>query len=1244
MFRTIFFVLTAVISTWAGQFNMQKINTYIENPAMFAENQEPTHVPLVPFADLETALEDNWEKSPFFQSLNGMWKFKWVPNPNYIPDGFYQSSFSAQAWENIKVPSVWQTEGYGYHMYRNIPQALHPFDPPFVPDDLNPTGCYRTDFIVPENWNNRQIFLHFDGVKACAFVWLNGSYVGYDQGGMTPAEFNITQFVVPGKNTLAVMVVRWTDGSYLEDQDMWRFSGIYRDVYLFSCPAVHIRDFFVTTDLDSEYLDALLSVEAAVRLYQDLENKNITLSAELFKDSESMVRFSKTIKAGVDDEITLRLEKEIKNPEKWSAEAPNLYTLVLTLSSGQTVYEYISEQVGFRKLERKDGLALINGVAVDFMGVNKHEHHPLYGRTMPEEMMHKDITTMKRLNINAVRLSHYPNDPRWYELCDIYGLYVQDEVNAECHFAESWFPDELGWEDAFMDRFIRMVQRDKNNPSVVMWSTGNECGTGRPHYLMAEYIKYFDPERFLMHQNNRPSGWAPYVDINGPRYITPAMFFSLAEQSEQPVVSGEYAHAMGNSLGHFDEYWSLFRQYPVLQGGFVWDWVDQGLQTDLYITPDASTCSNHGYVMGRPEIVDGQFGKALALSGLDDHIEVYRDESLDFDGHQITVEAWVFPRQFTGSNPLVTKGDTQFGLLQCCRDSLEFYIFDRKRVSVKAPVPGNWCYNWHYVAGVYDGKELSLYLDKEYVWKKSHVGRIQTNRYPVSIGRNIEVQHEQYPGWLSNSIFDQIRIWDRALDETEIGDPEKFDQQHIKLFLTFDTLARDTLYYSYGVSPFCLNGVVFADRSLQPEAWQMKKSHQPVAIKPVDILDGQFLVTNYHNFTNLDAYDFVWHLSDGEKPLQSGKMTLDIPPRSFAETTVPFQEPDLQAGKEYWLVISCVLKEDVLWAEAGYEIAFEQFKVPYDTPVVDGIDSGNSGRLELVEKKHSIVLIGKQFEYIFDLEQAALGAIKYRDKVIVEKGPVFNVWRAPILNETSNWGKNESVDWYEAGLDRLEIIVKNIHFERVGPGKVRATVQTVTKAPGRNDGFKLNYNYTFLAGGDIVLDTEVVPVGNMQVDYLPKIGLRLTCPKSLSDVSWCGRGPFETYPDRKSGAKIGVYKSTIDEQYVPYTVPQDFGNKTDVRWASLTGRDGVGLAFFADRTMNFSATSFTNIERARYAFQLEKGLSTIVNLDHNVSGVGGTPVQVRPPYRVYPTRYRFKVRMVPFSRDEISPREMIKLF
>jgi len=375
--RIFTFIIMGIILVSIPSFaqKIYNINKYIENPAVVAENQEPTHVPLMPFTDADAAKGNDWNNSPYYKSLNGQWKFLWIPNPEQVPDNFYKEEYDVSKWNNIKVPSVWQIEGYGHNMYRNIPQALQPFDPPNVPDELNPTGCYRTTFTVPDNWEGQPVFLHFEGVKSASFVWINGKYVGYDQGGMTPAEYNISKFLQNGENTLAVEVIRWSDGSYLEDQDMWRFAGIYRSVYLFSTPYIHIRDFFVKTDLDALYKDAVLRIETDVQNYSGIQADKVTIEAQLLdKDGQSIAVFSNTGKFTKMSNIQIILEKQIKNPLKWSAEKPNLYKLLLTLkdADGQ-ILEVLSEKVGFRKLEIVGNTALINGVAVDFMGVNKHE-------------------------------------------------------------------------------------------------------------------------------------------------------------------------------------------------------------------------------------------------------------------------------------------------------------------------------------------------------------------------------------------------------------------------------------------------------------------------------------------------------------------------------------------------------------------------------------------------------------------------------------------------------------------------------------------------------------------------------------------------------------------------------------------------------------------------------------------------------------------------------------------------------
>lgn len=1223
--------------------SLTNLNAYIENPQMVAENQEPPHVPLVPFDNLENAKTHDWKTSPYYQSLDGTWKFKWVVNPSQVPDYFYRMDYDVSNWDNITVPRVWQTEGFGHIIYRNIPQEFSPYNPPFVPDDLNPTGCYRTIFKIPASWNNRQIFLHFDGVQSASFVWVNGQYVGYDEDGMTPSEYNITKYVQPGDNVLAVKVIRWCDGSYLEDQDMWRFSGIYRSVYAYAAPQRHIRDFFVKTDLDARYQNAVLAIEAEIVNYAQKAG-DCKIRLQLF-DKNGVTVMNTEHPFTLSDSIsqTILIERGVRNPLKWSDEKPNLYSLTLSLFDGDDkLEEVISTRIGFRKLEVKNSVALINGVPIEFRGVNRHEHHPKYGRTMTEEMMRKDLELMKQFNVNAVRTSHYPNDPLWYELCDQYGVYVQDEVNAECHYSESWLADTPGWETAFMDRFTRMIERDKNHPSVVMWSTGNECGLGRAHFLMAEYAQQRDTTRFLYHQSNAPDGTAPYADIDGPRYPSPDKLRLIAEQANRPVVMGEYAHAMENSLGNFDEFWALIREFPVLQGGFIWDWVDQGLECPLITTPDLSRHKNQGFFMGRPKLVPGKFGQAVELSGIDDWVELYQDASLDITGTQLTLEAWVYPRSFKGLNPIITKGNRQFGIQQIHADSLEFYIFDGRRISLKVPVPGDWNYNWHYIAGVYDGSELRLYLDTEYVWKKPYEGAILSSLFPLCIGRNAQVQREQYPGWMSNAIIDQVRVYNRALSEQQLGQDVSNKDNSLVLSLNFDQIEQKGTFLSYGSSPFCINGVIFANRTPQPEAFQMKKSHAPIRVVAENLARGRFRVTNYYGFTNLNEFEMNWSIITEDESISAGKMMVDVPPGTTKDLMIPYVLPVGHGSAEYWLNISFLLGEKTLWAPQGHELTFEQFRLPVETEPGQMVSLDGVPNLTTQEMGNLFKIFGRDFVYTFDRTKGCLIEMSYQNHALMNIGPMPNFFRAPISNEMVEWGKAEAADWFAMGFDRLIHQVTSFSIQRSSGKTIQVEVRLRSRAQDRSEYFSSTLSYEILGSGDILLQHHVFTEGNMHVEWLPRMGLEFRIPARMELLSWYGKGPFENYPDRKTGAKINVYNGTVDEQFVPYLSPQDHGNKTEVRWFALQDHEGYGLAIFGMPVMNFSVSPYDDLHKAAYAFQLKRTGLVICNVDYRITGVGDTPNPVRPKYRTFPDEASYRIRLRPFSAKETTPLKLSK--
>ena len=556
---------------------------YWEDPAVFAENKEAPRASFTPFATRAGAIGSVPEDSPFRISLNGDWKFDWVPRPAERPMDFFELDFDASAWDVIPVPSNWEFEGYGYPVYRDEFYSF-PANPPYIPHDDNPVGSYRRTFEVPADWDGHEIFLHFDGVYSAFFVWVNGERIGYSEGSRTAAVFRITEAIRPGPNVVAVQVYRWSDGSYLESQDFWRVSGIDRDVYLVSMPSTYIRDFFAEATLDDAYQDGLL------RLTVSLANRGLgqagahTVSYELLDPSGDPVWPEPrmlTVDVPAGGEASATDSVVVERALQWTAETPALYRLVMSMAdAGGEVTEVVSARVGFRRVDIMDGILTVNGRPIVVRGVNRHEHDPDRAHVVDEESMIADIRLMKQLNINAVRAAHYPNVPRWYELTDEYGLYVVDEANIESHgmgfepgVTLAGRPD---WLAAHMDRTRRMVERDKNHASIIIWSLGNEAGDGKNFDSTAAWIRGRDPNRPILYE---PSEERDNIDIVSPMYVRPYWLERYARSGpEKPFLLVEYAHAMGNSVGNLADYWAVIDSHPQLQGGFIWDWVDQALR------------------------------------------------------------------------------------------------------------------------------------------------------------------------------------------------------------------------------------------------------------------------------------------------------------------------------------------------------------------------------------------------------------------------------------------------------------------------------------------------------------------------------------------------------------------------------------------------------------------------------------------------------------------------------------------
>ncbi len=559
-----------------------------ENLSVSSINVEKSHSSYVPFEKI------NWQKndlssSPQVQMLNGNWSFAYFEHPSRVPQNFHLGK-AIKKWDTIKVPSNWQLQSNKYDppVFTNI---KYPFkmDPPFVPKDYAPVGIYKTSFSVPSKWNGQQIFLHFAGVQSAMYLFVNGKQVGYHEDGMLPAEFDVSNYLKKGKNEIIVQVFNWSDGSYLEDQDYWRLSGIYRDVYLFATPKVRMRDFTVYPELDSQYKDAVLNIEVDIQNLGNKNSDNLIVQSTLRDASGNVVGSQRTNISDIlsQGEKSASAKIEVKNPLKWTSETPNLYKLGLELltSNGKSLQAF-TQNVGFRKIELKDGLMLVNGKAVKIKGANRHEFDLYTGRTVTRESMIRDILLMKTHNINAVRTAHYPNVPEWYTLCDEYGLYVMDEANVESHGlweAKYYVGERPEWKKSIVERNVNMIARDKNHPSIIFWSMGNESGWGVNFDAAYEAIKALDPQKRPVHYESKNP---PYANFLSHYDIISNMYTGLNQINDlflsdptRPVILCEYAHTMGNSLGNFRKYWNLFNSDERYQGGFTWDWMDQALRT-----------------------------------------------------------------------------------------------------------------------------------------------------------------------------------------------------------------------------------------------------------------------------------------------------------------------------------------------------------------------------------------------------------------------------------------------------------------------------------------------------------------------------------------------------------------------------------------------------------------------------------------------------------------------------------------
>jgi beta-galactosidase len=1226
------------------------------NIGIFEVNAEPPHATFMPYGSVGDALRADRTRSPYRLDLDGSWRFQHVDKPDDRDPDFYRSDVDDGSWDTIPVPADWQLHGYDFPIYVNI---TYPWwgangkgenaQPPFAPTLFNPIGQYRRTFQVPSDWDGRRVLVHFEGVKSGFYLWVNDVKVGYHEGSYTPAEFDITDQLRAGSNLIAVEVYRFPDGDWMEDQDMIRLSGIFRPVYLYSLPTVHLRDFRIDTPLKDGYTNADLAVTASLRNSGDQQSGGYTVETQLY-DANGRSMWSSPLRIAADigsappgEDVTADGAKEVRGPKLWSAEHPYLYTAVLRLlDPSGSVTQIVSARVGFREFALKDGLMRINGKPVSLRGTNRHEIDAEHGAALTRDDMARDITAMKRININTVRTSHYPNNPLWYDLADEYGLYVMDETNLETHGVRDRYPDSNpDWTSAVVDRARQMVHRDKNHPSVVFWSLGNEAGGGSNFVAMHDWIRSYDTTRIIHYEgDNRPE----VSDIRSRMYESPSRVEQRANDTAdtRPYVMIEYSHSMGNSNGNFKEYWDIVRKYPVLQGGWIWDFADEGLH---WPTPPRKLLTETG-----PSTLTAELGPSATFDpadGLSGAAVFEPDQGLDITS-SVTLEAWVTPTSISGHQPIMAKGDTQYSLKQT-NDHLEFFIYSSGSwISATAPYPADWLGNEHHVAGVFDdsANTLTLYVDGQAVGTTNTDKVPSRNTAPIALNTDADNPSRQFSGQLRVG-----RVYARALtaSELESGDRTPGDPD-VRFWFDAATASyeerqpTEPTYLAYGGDwgdnpndgNFCANGILPASRELRAKATEIKRVYQAINVAATDdIASGVVRITNEYLFTNLNAYAGHWRLvADGEV-VQSGQLTapqLDIAPLSNKSVRLPIHRPAQPVpGEEHFLDVSFTTTTEAPWADAGFEVARQQLPVDFDSPPVEPVTASSVPALSSTESDDGVTIEGDGFSVTIAKGTGEITSYEALGQRLVSAGPAPNFWRAPTDNDRGNGQPSRNGTWRYAGSGRS---VGNVTVEQQSDRVVRVTVTGTLPTTVESS---YSTAYTVFGNGEIRVDNRLHP-GAATLPYIPEVGTIMYVAGGLDRLHYYGRGPKENHWDRKSGSDVGVYRSTIADQWTGYIRPQENGQKTDIRWVALTNSRGQGLLACGEPLLEINASRFTPEDLsigARHDYQLTPRDEVVLRLSLHQMGVGGDDswgAQTHNEYKLFANQdYAYTYRLRPLA-------------
>ncbi len=1228
-------------------------------------NRENPRVDSIPYATsaaaIDSARDYNKSLSPYYKLLTQCdWKFNLVNNPAAADalGAFYDPSFDVSGWDNLRVPSNWQMNGYDKPIYSNVTMPWHndnngngASSVPKIPTVYNPVGFYRYNFTVDSAWAGRRIFIDFEGVESSLYLWINGRAVGYAEDSYVTKEFDVTDYLnIGGNNTIACRVARWSDASWLEDQDMIRLSGIFRDVYLYSTPQVRLRDYKAVTDFDATFTDSTLKFDAAVKNYTGNSVSNYNVKVDLYDANKQPVNLGAGATVAVPtlmggEEANVSAAIPVAAPHKWTAEDPYLYTMVVTLMDGSTAISYDAYQIGFRKITYKTtasgwwegsatdtsnrDLMRINGQPLLFKGTNRHESDPTLGRALTKEIMEKDVQIMKNFNVNSLRMSHYPNNPYMYYLCDKYGLYVIAEADNESHAIAGNAALTNYFSEGIRDRQNNNVQSNKNHASVVIWSLGNESGNPTIMQQMPAYVHGLD--------NTRPVHYEPAYNSYGVDTAS-RMYASVDDMnsygsgnSPMPYIQCEYAHGMGNSLGNLVDYWDAVEKYRNLQGAFIWDMVDQSCWTTIPAkTTQTVTARNDASI--KLKLDNGAIVTKDGEEALKGYGALPSNPKYDITGKQITVAARAKFNRPTGTGTqhyeLVSKGDTQYALKYATgihsesTPVCEFYIYDNtasgndKWVSAYWVIPttdlATWYDTWHTLVGTYDGTNILLYVDGVLRATKPCTQPITSNSYPLCVNQNTET------GRTADAWLQYAKVFNKCYTLSELNaltpaDPSTALWMDFNMANTTESTVPAIKYLGFGGDwndvpndgAFSGDGWLTADRKVEPEGYELAHTYQNVKFKDADLDKGQIKVINYNLFTNFNAYTATWQvLEDGDanKVVSSGTLTgdnLDVAPTTEKVISIPYQVANPKAGCEYFLNIKYQKNGPVVAGVQTVETGWQQFKLNVTTAKVPAKAASAITAVTVADNTDNAVVTGANFSLTVSKTTGIISSYIYKGQEMFVEGPTPNFWKAKIDNGngTSSWQNSHLTEQVVADSFKVTPIQ--------AAGETKGAVISLTFNYPNNSNAKMTVNYTVQGTGEVKLSYALAASADFS-----KIGTQMVLPVGYDQIEYLAKGPWENYVDRNTGANVTHGTSTVEQDFWQYLRPQDTANRTGVRWISMTksGSD-KGLLFASSANLlEASALHYkaSDLSGLRHLYQATKRDEVVLNIDYKVRGVGGS--------------------------------------